>query len=105
MKLTWDRTEKRKRGESTYAPMESRNEIKRAMNHVKTSLLNDYRDMAGEHGRLLRLALNEAEAIAWQTGYPQLVFPMLAAEKAKQAISWHAKQRTLRCASELSLAE
>ena len=35
--------------------------------------------ISGEHwkcrNRLFRLALDEAEALAWQTGYPQLVFP------------------------------
>jgi hypothetical protein len=103
MKRTGDRTQQL--NASTGAPVDARNEIQRVVNRVKTSVLNDYRDLAGEHGRLLRLALNEAEAIAWQTGFPQLVFPTLAAEKARQAVSWHAKQRALRRAGEMSFAE
>ena len=46
--------------------------------------------------RLLRLALNEAEAIAWQTGFPQLVFPSLALEKARVVATWESRQRTMR---------
>src|SRR5881394_1292647 len=46
--------------------------------------------------RLLRQALNEAEAIAWQTGFPQLVFPLLALEKARAVATWESRQRTMR---------
>ena len=46
--------------------------------------------------RLLRQALNEAEAIAWQTGFPQLVFPSLAQEKARAAATWENRQRAMR---------
>jgi len=46
--------------------------------------------------RLLRQVLNEAEAIAWQTGFPQLVFPSLALEKARAAAIWENRQRTMR---------
>jgi len=46
--------------------------------------------------RLLRQALNEAEAIAWQTGFPQLVFPSLALEKAHAVAAWEYRQRTMR---------
>src|SRR6266566_9922423 len=46
--------------------------------------------------RLLRQALNEAEAISWQTGFPQLVFPALALEKARAAATWENRQRAIR---------
>lgn len=49
--------------------------------------------------RLLRLALNEAEAAAWQTMYPQLVFPLLATEKVQTVIAWEARQQAVRQAS------
>lgn len=49
--------------------------------------------------RLLRLALNEAEAAAWQTMYPQLVFPLLATEKVQAVIAWEARQQAVRQAS------
>jgi hypothetical protein len=44
---------------------------------------------------MLRLVLNEAEALAWQTAYPHLVFPELAAEKAHAAAQWEQRQRSL----------
>jgi hypothetical protein len=44
---------------------------------------------------LLELAMNEAEALAWQTDFPQLFFPTLAAEKAGAVAGWHARQRRL----------
>ncbi len=46
--------------------------------------------------KLFQLALNEAEAVAWQTGYPQLVFPALALEKVQAAAGWNARQKFLR---------
>ena len=39
--------------------------------------------------RLFRVALNEAEALAWETEYPQLVFPALAEEKIEAISSWY----------------
>ena len=45
---------------------------------------------------LLHLALTEAEALAWQTPIPHLVFPVLAVEKAQTAIQWHVRQRRMR---------
>ncbi len=49
--------------------------------------------------RLLRLALNEAEATAWQTMYPQLLFPVLATEKVQAVIAWKARQQSVRRSS------
>ena len=45
--------------------------------------------------RLVRLALNEAEAAAWQTKYPHLFFPTLAAEKVEAVAAWNVHQRLL----------
>ncbi len=52
------------------------------------------REMAG-HEQLLRVAINEAEAVAWQTPYPHLFFPVLAEEKAAEAQRWAARQRAI----------
>ena len=46
--------------------------------------------------RLVRLALNEAEAAAWQTKYPHLVFPALATEKVRAVAAWNARQQSVR---------
>jgi hypothetical protein len=45
---------------------------------------------------VLRLALNEAEAAAWQTAYPELVFPVLATEKVQAVVAWDAKLQRVR---------
>lgn len=52
------------------------------------------RSLAAEHQlalpeRLFQVALNEAEALAWETEYPQLVFPALAEEKIAAVSSWY----------------
>jgi len=51
---------------------------------------------------MLRLALNEAEALAWQTDYPHLVFPTLAMEKAQGLAAWNQRQRAIRGTSCMS---
>jgi len=61
------------------------------MTEVRTTL------NAPEH--LLRLALNEAEALAWQTGVPQLVFPTLAMEKVQALRTWDTRQQVIRRAT------
>ena len=48
---------------------------------ITTKIADEYQ----VHGQLLRLALNEAEALAWQTDYPHLLFPALALEKVQAA--------------------
>ena len=45
--------------------------------------------------RLVRLALNEAEAAAWQTKYPHLLFPALATEKVEAVAAWNARQESM----------
>jgi hypothetical protein len=37
--------------------------------------------------------LNEAEALAWQTDYPQLFFPTLAMEKVQAVVSRRPRQQ------------
>ena len=59
---------------------------------TKEKLLTEFKGTFQAHEHLLRLALNEAEALAWQTGYPQLVFADLAIEKAQALADWQQKQ-------------
>lgn len=70
--------------------------IRDAVARAKETVLREYAELAGEHVRVLRLALNEAEALAWQTDHPHLFFPVLATEKAQAAVSWHRRQRAVR---------
>lgn len=58
-----------------------------------------------EAQRLVHLALNEAEALAQQTGVPELVLPALAEEKVETLRKWAVRQAELRNRSqEWSLA-
>lgn len=65
------------------------------MENVKAGIVSEFRDRLDDHQRVLELAVNEAEALAWETGFPQLVFPTLAVEKARAAAGWHARQQRL----------
>jgi hypothetical protein len=62
---------------------------------TRAAILNEFRQTSKLDERLLQLALNEAAALAWQTGFPQLVFPILAAEKAHAVAAWHARQQSM----------
>ena len=66
------------------------------IDNVKKAILTEFRETRETHERLLRLALNEAEALAWETAYPHLVFPLLATEKAQAVAAWEARQRSIR---------
>lgn len=74
--------------------------------NIKSSLAREFGTALGGNGSLLVSALNEAEALAWQTPYPHLLFPVLAEEKASAMNRWAARQRSVRRASRvISLAE
>lgn len=60
---------------------------------VKCSLWRDFGTTSEAPRHLLHLALNEAEALAWQTPFPDLLFPVLAEEKATELEHWAARQR------------
>ena len=67
---------------------------------VKAAIVNEFRGRLEADQRVLELAVNEAEALAWDTGFPQLLFPDLAAEKAVAVAGWHERQQALRRRSE-----
>jgi len=67
-----------------------------AIAKVRALVEREFSILLQREPRLLRQALNEAEAIAWQTGFPQLVFPSLALEKARAVATWERRQRTMR---------
>lgn len=66
---------------------------------AKAVILDESKQMLAVPERLLRLALNEAEALAWQTTYPHLVFPQLATEKTQAVAAWNATQQAVRRSS------
>jgi hypothetical protein len=57
------------------------------VSRTKAAILGEARETLAVQEQLLRLALNEAEALAWQTLYPHLVFPALAAEKIQGMVA------------------
>ena len=63
---------------------------------ARDAIFSESRGAVAAHERMLRLALNEAEALAWQTAYPHLVFPALAMEKAREVADWNRHQRAVR---------
>jgi hypothetical protein len=63
---------------------------------AKAAILAEARGTLDKHERMLQLALNEAEALAWQTEFPHLVFPALAAEKVHAVADWNRHQRSVR---------
>ena len=71
----------------------------RRLEGLKDQLLREFGGKLKQQDRLLRAALNEAEALAWQTPYPHLFFPVLAQEKAISAHNWAQRQREIRQAT------
>ncbi|MHB8521948.1 MAG: hypothetical protein ACYDH9_14465 [Limisphaerales bacterium] len=62
---------------------------------TKDVIFAEARETLEAHDQMLRLTLNEAEALAWETWYPHLVFPILAAEKVQALTAWDSRQRML----------
>lgn len=76
----------------TFAPVPP---VLMQIKQAKNDILAEFSGAGATQDHLLRLALIEAEALAWQTGFPQLVFPTLATEKARAVADWHARQRSM----------
>ena len=62
---------------------------------TKDAILAEFRGATRTNEQMFRLAVTEAEALAWQTPYPHLVFPVLAQEKAQAVATWHKRQQVL----------
>jgi len=71
-------------------------ELLNRINSAKEDLLSEFRPTVGLHDRMLRLALNEAEGLAYETDFPLLIFPMLAREKAEAVAAWRVRQESIR---------
>ncbi len=84
---------------ATAACLKSCRSLMRQIEGVKESVLREFASSRREQGQMLRFALNEAEALAWQTPYPHLLFPLLAYEKAESARQWAERQRDVRQAT------
>jgi hypothetical protein len=83
-----------------------RRQLETQLDAAKFAILSEFRETLRGNEKLLRLALTEAEALAWQTDFPQLVFPTLAAENAERVAAWHARQQSMQRGSpQLAFAE
>ena len=69
--------------------------IEQGLRAIKEGLFKAHRTHNKRNDQVLRLALNEAEALAVASGFPQLLFPTLAMEKAQSAVAWHRRQQTI----------
>lgn len=79
--------------------------VLRRLARMKVKIEREFaQEMAG-YEQVLKAAINEAEAVAWQTPYPQLFFPVLAEEKAVEAQEWAGHQRAIRERTSPELAQ
>lgn len=84
------------KGNETYFGKACRNGCKRVLAQIRNAreaILAEARETIQAQEQLLRLAINEAEALAMQTLYPQLVFPDLAMEKVRGVAAWSRRQK------------
>ena len=62
---------------------------------AREAIVAEYHEAVGDHHRVLRLALREAEALAWDTELPHLIFPTLATRRDSRKRSPIAAYRVL----------
>lgn len=65
------------------------------LGQVRNRIANEFHETLETQGQLVHLALNEAEALAWQTAYPHLLFPALAVEKVQAVAAWQTRQQSV----------
>ena len=78
--------------------------IANQLERTKNNFVNEFRGRFTAHEQLLTHAINQADALAWQTGYPHLFFPVLATERIQAVASWQARQQRMRPAPAYALA-
>jgi hypothetical protein len=71
-------------------------QITRRLDQAKDALARRCLASDATRQRMLNLAVGEAAAVAWQTGFPHLVFPTLADEKIEAVNRWTRKQERIR---------
>ncbi len=65
------------------------------LQQLRASIETEFAQVRDARGHLVKLALNEAEALAMQTSFPHLVFLTLAQEKVGAIALWHQRQTAL----------
>jgi hypothetical protein len=69
--------------------------IGRQIRQARENVLAEFEDAFKTREPLLQRAVAEANALAWQTDYPHLLFPLLAVEKIQRAADWKTRQQFL----------
>ena len=97
MKTTTDtRTSLSKTSEFTKICVAACKKLLARIEQAKANVLAEFSGALKGREHMLELAVNEAEAIAWQTEFPYLVFPTLAHEKAASVANWAQHQGYVR---------
>lgn len=73
-------------------PAHFRQTIAAKLNDYKVGLLEEFNNESEAFLRFARLAVNEAEGLAWSTPYAHLFLPVLAEEKIRYARKWASRQ-------------
>jgi len=83
--------------ESTVAKqcVQSCKKLLAGIEQANNRIAGEFRETLDSHTQLFQLALREAEALAFQTDYPHLLFPSLALEKLQTVSAWQARQQWL----------
>jgi hypothetical protein len=76
--------------------VQSCKELLAEIEQAKNRILEEFRATKEAHQNLFKQAVNEAEALAWQTAYPHLLFPALAMEKVQAVAAWQTRQQSVR---------
>jgi hypothetical protein len=76
--------------------LESCKKLLAGIEQTKNKIAAEFRGIVDSNHKAFQLAISEAEALAWQTDYPQLIFPTLAVEKVQAVVAWQTRQQSVR---------
>jgi hypothetical protein len=77
---------------ATTHPAAVRQAIKAKLNEYKAGVWEEFRHESEGLLQLIRLAVNEAEGLAWSTPYAHLLLPALVEEKIQSVRYWASRQ-------------
>jgi hypothetical protein len=79
-----------------YRCVQSCKQLLAGIEQTKRRIAAEFREIVESNQKAFQLALNEAEALAWQTEFPQLFFPTLAMEKVQAVATRRTRRQILR---------
>jgi hypothetical protein len=75
--------------------LQSCHKLLASIEQAKSKIISEFRPTREAQENLFKQAVNEAEALAWQTPYPHLFFPSLAVEKVQAVAAWQTRQQSV----------